>query len=654
MDNTAELVACMEHVALAIWGTPSDRNKRELRFGSKGSIHVDLEKGTWFDFEAQEGGGVIDALKKRMDGIHDDKDAFDWLEDHHLYKGNGSANGSWRSNKDRQQQQTPPGDLIATYFYTDEDGKLLFEVQRFLDHATGKRNFRQRSKDTAGKWANNIKGIRRVPYRLPDLITARNFGQTIFIVEGEKDVDNCFDVLGPATCNPMGAGKWPKMAADLNPHFQNANIVIIGDNDEAGRKHALEVARELSSIAASTRVVDLKEFWPDCPLKGDVSDWIAVDGDGDALLAYIDTLPFWTSTSAERSFIQSSAQFVKDFSPPDYLIGDVLQRRFLYALTGKTGSGKTAIAMLLAACVALGRSIGEIPVEQGRVLYLAGENPDDVRMRWIAMSQHMDFDVDTIDVFFIPGRFKISEMRERIVDELQRIGNVSLIVVDTSAAYYEGDEVNSNTQQGEHARMLRTLVGLPGGPCVLVNAHPVKNASPDNLLPLGAGAFLNEIDGNLTCAVDGPSVEIHWQGKMRGPDFEPLSFQIISVTHQRLVDSKGHKIPTVIAKSLSEVAKAEMTKAMQARADQLLLEIDKDGKGADAEFARRCGWLSRTGQPQKSTISRLLKELRKMHLIADEPDGYSITEKHGRKRVAELKEKAEKNTRNALERETLL
>ena len=39
---------------------------------------------------------------------------------------------------------------------------------------------------------------------------------------------------------------------------------------------------------------------------------------------------------------------------------------------------------------------------------------------------------------------------------------------------------------------------MPGEPCVIVACHPVKNASDDNLIPRGGGAFLNEVDGNLT------------------------------------------------------------------------------------------------------------------------------------------------------------
>src|SRR6516162_1051734 len=112
--------------------------------------------------------------------------------------------------------------------------------------------------------------------------------------------------------------------------------------------------------------------------------------------------------------IQSSAQFVANFVPPEYVIVGVLQRRFSYSLTAKTGSGKTAVLLLFAACVgAIERNIGEHIVKPGGVLYFAGENPDDVRMRWIAMADEMGFELEQAGVYFIPGRFKISEMRNQ-------------------------------------------------------------------------------------------------------------------------------------------------------------------------------------------------------------------------------------------------
>jgi len=196
--------------------------------------------------------------------------------------------------------------------------------------------------------------------------------------------------------------------------------------------------------------------------------------------------PTKSNGAAHLPLIRSSATFVATFTPPDYLIDGILQRRFIYSLTGQTGAGKTALMLLLAASVALGRPIGDRNVEKGRALYLAGENPADVQMRWIAMAQQYDFEIDEIDVNFIPGVFKISEAMEQLHDEVEAIGGITSVLVDTSSAYNEGDDENNNKQAGDHARFLRGLTELPGGPCVIVACHPTKNASDSNLLPRGA------------------------------------------------------------------------------------------------------------------------------------------------------------------------
>jgi hypothetical protein len=138
--------------------------------------------------------------------------------------------------------------------------------------------------------------------------------------------------------------------------------------------------------------------------------------------------------AATKPLIQSSAEFVADFVPPDYVLDRILQRRFAYCFTGKTGAGKTAILLLIAACVALGIAIGERAVLKGRVLYFAGENPDDVRMRWIALAQRMQFDINTIDVHFIARRCKLSEVAPLIAAEVEAIGEVTLVIIDTGPA----------------------------------------------------------------------------------------------------------------------------------------------------------------------------------------------------------------------------
>jgi hypothetical protein len=333
--------------------------------------------------------------------------------------------------------------------------------------------------------------------------------------------------------------------------------------------------------------------------------------------------------------VLSSANFVAIFKPPEYIVAGILQQRFVYSLTGQTGAGKTAIMLLLAAHVALGRNISpQHEVEKGRVLYLAGENPTDCQMRWIAMAQQFDFDPDEIEVYFIPGVFRISEARAYLETEIEAIDGVSLVLVDTSSAYFEGEDENHNKQAGDHARLLRGLTTLPGGPCVVVACHPPKNAIDTNLQPRGGGAFIAEMDGNLTAKNDEGSVELHWQGKFRGPDFAPISFELRQVTHQDLKDQRGRLLPTIIARHLSESAKEDVAKANDASTIELLKLIARHPKASLTELASMLGWKMKDGSPYKMGAKRVLAELAKDKLIRKRLRRWELT-KDGEKAVAE-------------------
>jgi hypothetical protein len=132
---------------------------------------------------------------------------------------------------------------IAVYDYVDERGKLLFQVLR-CPH----KHFRQRHPDPAAPygWAWNMKGVTRVPYRLPAIRrTARApvAGRVIYIAEGEKDVHAIEAAGAVATCNPMDAGKW---GAEFGKHLAGIRrAIIIADKDEPGRAHATQVAESV-------------------------------------------------------------------------------------------------------------------------------------------------------------------------------------------------------------------------------------------------------------------------------------------------------------------------------------------------------------------------------------------------------------------------
>ena len=188
--------------------------------------------------------------------------------------------------------------------------------------------------------------------------------------------------------------------------------------------------------------------------------------------------------------IEHSREFMRGFVPPDYLLDGVLQRHFFYSITAQTNGGKTAVLLLIAAKVALGggQFCGR-NLQGGRVLYLAGENADDVRMRWMAMAHRMDFDPESIDLHFIKTRPDLRKNLAEIKRQIEAIGDFVLVIIDTAAAYFKGNE-NSNKEAGDFARLLRRLTELCGGPTVIVACHPTKYATEDELTPRGGGAFM--------------------------------------------------------------------------------------------------------------------------------------------------------------------
>jgi hypothetical protein len=351
--------------------------------------------------------------------------------------------------------------------------------------------------------------------------------------------------------------------------------------------------------------------------------------------------PFITIASEidQVRLIQSSAEFIGSLVPPDYLIDGILQRRFLYSLTAQTGSGKTAISILIAAHVSQGRPLGNKEIARGRVLYFAGENPDDIRMRWLAQTQQLGLEPCDFDVGFVPGTFKLSEIAGRINQEVDD-SELSMVVIDTSAAYFEGDEENNNIQQVAHARRMRELVKLPGGPAILVNCHPTKNAGDDNLIPRGGGAFLAEVDGNLTARKSGSIVELHWQGKYRGPDFAPIPFQLVSATTDRLRDSKGRLIPTVVAKPLSETERGEAEASSRSDEDDLLIAIANNEGASMCGLATALQWLTKDHKPYKARVQRSIERLKKGKYVAVERSGISLTPK-GEKEAKRVKYNAD-------------
>jgi len=160
---------------------------------------------------------------------------------------------------ERPRVPSTPVKVVARYDYVDEQGVLLYQVER-----TDPKGFRQRRPEGDG-WSYKLGDVRRVLYRLPELLAAPH--RPVCLVEGEKDVDNLRRIGLLATTIAGGAGAWRPEYAD---QLRDRTVVILPDNDEPGRQFAMQ--------ASTWLLRSLIVVLPGLPEKGDASDWIAAGG----------------------------------------------------------------------------------------------------------------------------------------------------------------------------------------------------------------------------------------------------------------------------------------------------------------------------------------------------------------------------------------
>jgi hypothetical protein len=260
-----------EAIARALLGEPNKRQstKAQLRFGSKGALAVEIagaKAGTWYDHEAKAGGGML-ALVRREKGF-DNGAVFQWLAD----------------ELGIEDPPKPKWTTTGRWTYRDRDGNPLFRVVRRDCPGAEKRIHFERYDAATGKFARGkdcMDGIPRVPFRLNEWIDVEG---PVLLPEGERKVARLFDLGWLATCNAGGSKNFPKGFA---PYLQGRDVVLLPDNDDAGRNHARKVASILEPVAASIRVLEL----PGLPPKGDVVDWLEAGGTAEQLKAMLEAAP---------------------------------------------------------------------------------------------------------------------------------------------------------------------------------------------------------------------------------------------------------------------------------------------------------------------------------------------------------------------------
>lgn len=280
-----------------------------------------------------------------------------------------------------------------SYRYTDELGRELFTVWRFVDSSGRKITPPdhpcpcQANPDAECEtgcvngrvWGSN--GCRRVLYRLPDVM------QSIFcfIVEGEKNSNDLSRALAlhiskekgirvgdqivdrvAVTTNVGGSSGW-KTEHGYGRYFFGKVVVKLGDNDDAGRKHTEEVCRDVSKYASQLFTLDLPVGEGE-----DVSDYLVNHTAAD-LLALLEKRKPWTVAKHKeakmsddlkpRVLLVKPSELVRSKDPQgDWLVPGIIERGTRGLVVAPPKCGKSLLFLDMAVALASQQGfLGAVP-----------------------------------------------------------------------------------------------------------------------------------------------------------------------------------------------------------------------------------------------------------------------------------------------------
>lgn len=267
----------------------------------------------------------------------------------------------------------------ALYEYHSEDGNLAYRIPKHVNPADPTdKAFPPEIPDGKGGWKRGLNGARKLLFHLPQLIAAPEL-ETLHVTEGEKDVLTAEKVGYVATCNTGGAGHWHP---EFNHLFQNRDVVIHQDNDQAGEKHTALLLKNLLPVARSVKVIT----YPELPEHGDISDWIAAGHTREELENRINqTLAVQKDKTTEAQENQNNAvlpEMVSAFDllemlipPPAFIIEGLLPDIGTAIIGGAAGIGKSMLSFNMARDLVMGRKfLGQYQCQPVGVLYLSLES----------------------------------------------------------------------------------------------------------------------------------------------------------------------------------------------------------------------------------------------------------------------------------------
>lgn len=350
----------------------------------------------------------------------------------------------------------------ALHCYTDEHGAPLYWRIRAKHPTTGEKWIRpMRLAGGVYELGEPDFPSGKPLYALHQLAT--NTNATVYMVEGEKCADK-LNALGMLATTSGGATSASTVDVGI---LRGRTVCIWPDHDKPGRKFADDWAAILFGLNCLIQVIDVDALG--LPDGGDCVDWLAAHSEADS--AMIDALPLSEPSPVVTKTLEpvySGGRYVTLTSaadiepePIEWLWNGWLAAGKFHLLGGAPGTGKTTIAIAMAATVSSGgRWPDGTTAEAGNVLIWSGEDdPANTLVPRLILSggnrERVHFVIGTDG---IGGKLPFDPAQDmpRLTEAAHNIGNVRLLIVDPIVSAVVGNSHNN----AETRKSLQPLVDL--------------------------------------------------------------------------------------------------------------------------------------------------------------------------------------------------
>jgi len=229
--------------------------------------------------------------------------------------------------------------------------------------------------------------------------------------------------------------------------------------------------------------------------------------------------------------LRLAGELVKQPTPTEWLLTGWLERGACAMLIGAPASGKSFIALSVAACIATGHPWFGRRVRRGGVVYLCGEGHRGVQRRLYAWSDHHGVSLADAPLWVSDRAFPLNQAvdahdAETVIAAAvaERGETPELIVVDTTARHFGGDE---NSAQEAGALLANAIALGQRWRAALLLVHHSGHAAADRAR--GSSAFRGAVDCEYLAKREGEGgrVQLRCMKIKDGDEPEPMAFDLL-------------------------------------------------------------------------------------------------------------------------------